>query len=136
MTLCSTGLSELKVELSDREGTPRFIEDSTYLDNAIHQLKLCKAFDLLDQATLSFKHATRAYKIVDSLVQLRQEGQYDYTPLLAPFYFKLADSIATFCELNTDEFGNVKPLVCTDSDDESDNVDDADEEDEEDPREE
>ena len=30
--------------------------------------------------------------------------------LLSPFYFKLGDYLATFIELNTDEFGNVKPL--------------------------
>ena len=38
--------------------------------------------------------------------------------LLAPFYFKLGDSIATFVECNTDEFGNVKPLDVSDSSDE------------------
>lgn len=34
----------------------------------------------------------------------------DYLCLLAPFYFKIGDFLATFIELNTDEFGNVKPL--------------------------
>lgn len=38
--------------------------------------------------------------------------------MLAPFYFKLAESIANFIELNTDEFGNVKPLEFDDSEDE------------------
>jgi len=38
---------------------------------------------------------------------------------LAPFYYKLGDAIATFVELNTDEFGNVKPLDFEDSEDES-----------------
>lgn len=37
--------------------------------------------------------------------------------LLAPFYYKLGDSIATFIECNTDEFGNVKPLDVSDSSD-------------------
>jgi hypothetical protein len=45
-----------------------------------------------------------------------------YVLLLAPFYFKLGDSIATFIECNTDEFGNVKPLdVSADSSDEENN---------------
>jgi hypothetical protein len=52
--------------------------------------------------------------------------------LLAPFYFKLGDSIATFIECNTDEFGNVKPLDISDSSDE----DEASEEVEQDPLEE
>jgi hypothetical protein len=40
-----------------------------------------------------------------------------YVMLLAPFYYKLGDSIATFIECNTDEFGNVKPLDVSDSSD-------------------
>lgn len=52
--------------------------------------------------------------------------------LLAPFYFKLGDSIATFIELNTDEFGNVKPL----DDSESSAEESQDEEEPVDPREE
>ena len=30
--------------------------------------------------------------------------------MLAPFYFKLGDYLATFIENNTDEFGNVQKL--------------------------
>jgi len=52
--------------------------------------------------------------------------------LLAPFYFKLGDSIATFIECNTDEFGNVKPLDISDSSEEE----EASEEVEQDPLEE
>ena len=55
--------------------------------------------------------------------------------MLAPFYYKLGDYLTTFIELNTDEFGNVKPLPseCDSSDDEE---GDEESEDEEDPREE
>ena len=87
------------------------VEDETYIQNSIRDLKLAKAFDLMDQAALSFKHAMKAFKTVDCLVKLRSsQGSADYTLMLAPFYYKLGDSLATFIELNTDEFGNVKPL--------------------------
>lgn len=71
---------------------------------------------------------------MDQLVNLRKEqGAQDYMTLLAPFYFRLGDYLATFIELNTDEFGNVKPLPdeCDSEEDES-AADDG----EDDPREE
>jgi len=51
---------------------------------------------------------------MDKLVTERQEAQPSssklYQIILAPFYYKFGDSITTFIELNTDEFGNVKTL--------------------------
>ena len=56
---------------------------------------------------------------MEQLVNLRKEqGLEQYAVLLAPFHFKIGDFLATYVELNTDEFGNVKPLPeeCQDSD--------------------
>jgi len=64
----------------------------------------------MDQAALAYKHGMKAVKTIDTLVTLRKEQGHDYQLMLAPFYFKLGDYLATFIELNTDEFGNVKPL--------------------------
>ena len=81
-------------------------------------LKIAKALDQLNNFTLSYKYSAKAFKIIDTLVKERKE-QPDasrwYILLLAPFYYKLGDSIATFIECNTDEFGNVKPLDVSDS---------------------
>jgi hypothetical protein len=57
--------------------------------------------------------------------------------LLAPFYYKLGDCLATFIELNTDEFGNVKPLPsdCETSDEDEDEQEESEKE-PADPREE
>ena len=97
------------------------------MENAIYQLKIGKAFDQIDKANLCYKHFIRAYKIMDSLVQLRKESNFDYTPILAPFYFKLGDSVSNFVELNTDEFGNIKALDFSDSEqDESEEEDPTD----------
>ena len=83
-------------------------------------LKIAKALDQLDNLTLSYKYCAKAFKIIDTLVKERKEQPETskwYVMLLAPFYFKLGDSIATFIECNTDEFGNVKPLDVSDSSD-------------------
>lgn len=59
---------------------------------------------------------------MDKLVTERQEEQSSssklYQIILAPFYYKFGDSITTFIELNTDEFGNVKTLQQDDSSEE------------------
>ena len=66
---------------------------------------------------------------MEVLIQLRKQ---EYTCLLAPFYFRCGDYLATFIELNTDEFGNVKQLPSDlDSEEESESEVSA-----EDPREE
>ncbi len=86
-------------------------------------LKLAKAFDIiLADAQLSYKYCAKAFKIMDKLVTERQEAQPTssklYQIILAPFYYKFGDSITTFIELNTDEFGNVKTLQQDDSSEE------------------
>ena len=40
---------------------------------------------------------------------------------MAPLYYKIGDYLATYVLINTDEFGNVRPLEdATDSDEEAD----------------
>lgn len=68
----------------------------------------------MDFAHYAYKHALKAFRTMEALHNLRK-GQNEssaqgYANLLSPFYFKLGDYLATFIELNTDEFGNVKPL--------------------------
>lgn len=100
-------------------------------------LKIAKSLDNLNNFTLSYKYCAKAFKIIDTLVKERKEqpeASKWYILLLAPFYYKLGDSIATFIECNTDEFGNVKPLDVSDSSE--DEADESDEAEEVDPREE
>ena len=42
---------------------------------------------------------------------MRKQGNFlEYEILLAPFYYKLADSLVTYIEFNMDEMNNLKPL--------------------------
>jgi hypothetical protein len=124
MALASAPLTQILALANGGENCvdiPRKINDQAYLDNAIRNLKIAKAFDQLDNFTLSYKYCAKAFKVIDALVKERKvqpETSKWYMMLLAPFYFKLGDSIATFIECNTDEFGNVKPLDISDSSDE------------------
>lgn len=90
---------------------PRKVEDETYIQNAVRDLKLAKALDLMDHVGYAYKHARKALFTLESLVNLRKEqGNDQYASLLAPIHYKIGDYLATFVELNTDEFGNIKPL--------------------------
>ena len=105
----------------------KLIEDSTYLKNALDRLKLSKAFDFLGQPTLAHKYALRAFKIMDQLAKLRKdqsENENNYDVILAPFYYKLGDTLSMYIEVNTDEFGNIQALEMSDSEDDDDNDDD------------
>lgn len=110
MAICCAPLTEILSSINTQSEINIKVEDETYLSNAIRDLKLAKAFDFLEQLALSFKHAGKAFKTIDSLVALRKSQGMNYEALLAPFYYKLGDYLASFIELNTDEFGNVKPL--------------------------
>ena len=126
MTLASCPLSKL-LALQER-AVPQQVEDETYLKNAVQDLKLAKAFDRMDCASFAFKHALKALRTMEALVQIRKP---EYSSVLAPFYFRCGDYMATYIELNTDEFGNVKPLPA-----DLDSEDESQDEPEEDPREE
>ena len=41
---------------------------------------------------------------------MRKEKNPEYQILLAPFYFKIGDSLANYVETNTNEMGALKPL--------------------------
>ena len=140
MALASAPLTQILALANGGENCPdipRKINDQAFLDNAIRMLKIAKALDQLNNFTLSYKYCAKAFKMIDTLVKERKEQPETskwYIMLLAPFYYKLGDSIATFIECNTDEFGNVKPLDVSDSsEDEGEESDDAEEVD---PREE
>ena len=141
MAIASAPLTQILALANGGDSCPdiaRKINDQAYLDNAIRLLKIAKAQDHLNNFTLSYKYCAKAFKTIDSLVKERKEqpeASKWYILLLAPFYYKLGDSIATFIECNTDEFGNVKPLDVSDSSE--DEADVSEEEAEEvDPREE
>ena len=40
----------------------------------------------------------------------KKDNFLEYEILLAPFYYKLADSLVTYIEYNMDEMNNFKPL--------------------------
>ena len=93
------------------------IEDQTYIDNALKSLQLAKAYDLLDHAEKAFHESCKGLNTLDKLVKLRKEQalsekvrNVSYDSLLAPFYFKAGDFLATYIMLNTDELGTVKPF--------------------------
>jgi hypothetical protein len=44
----------------------------------------------------------------------RKDKYPEYQVLLAPFYFKVGDGLATYIELNTNEVGALKPLEIPD----------------------
>jgi hypothetical protein len=44
----------------------------------------------------------------------RKDKYPEYQVLLAPFYFRVGDSLATYIELNTNEVGALKPLEIPD----------------------
>jgi hypothetical protein len=110
--------------------TAQKVEDETYLQNTLRDLKLAKALDLMDQVGFAYKHARKALFTMEQLVNLRKEqGRDSYSVLLAPLHYKIGDFLATYVELNTDEFGNVKPLPdeCQDSESEAEEDDELEE---------
>ena len=68
----------------------------------------------MDEAEKAFHEGSRAHRTLDKLVALRRDQQennaVNYESLLAPFFFKMGDYLATYIMLNTDELGTVKPF--------------------------
>ena len=85
-------------------------EDNTYISNALTHCKLAKQFKLMGQYELNIFHFRKAAKIIDQLYMTRKEKYPEYQIMLAPFYFKVGDSLANYIELNTNEMGALKPL--------------------------
>ena len=93
------------------------IEDQTYIDNALRHVQMAKAFDLLDHSEKAFHESSSALRTMDKLVALRKDQAASekvrnvcYESLLAPFYFRTGDFLATYIMLNTDELGTVRPF--------------------------
>jgi len=111
------------------------IEDQAYIDNALAEMRFCKAYDYLFLFEKAHNKARKAAKIIDKLVILRgsqAKGEQplpesvdalhlqkvDYDILTAPFLYKLGDTLASYIETNTDELNNMKPFEYEDSSDE------------------
>ena len=73
---------------------------------------------MVGQYELQIFHFQKAAKILDSLYLLRKEKYPEYQVLLAPFYYRVGDALATYVELNTNEMGALKPLELPDDPDE------------------
>ena len=85
-------------------------EDLTYISNALDHARKAKIFDMASQFELSIFHLQKACKIIDQLFVTRKDQYQDYQILLAPFYYKIGDAIATYVELNMNEMNILKPL--------------------------
>lgn len=89
------------------------IEDQTYIDNALTMLRLSKAFDLLGEFEKAYLKATKASETMEQLIKIRKEQrdkdpnlpEIDYSTLMAPFYYRVGDVLATYIEVNTNELG-------------------------------
>ena len=107
--LTMIGQSELPMETK--------IEDQTYIDNALKNLQIAKAYDMLDHTEKAFHESGRALRTMDKLVALRRDQaltdkvrNVNYESLLAPFQYRAGDFLANYILLNTDELGTVKPF--------------------------
>ena len=60
-----------------------------------------------DEAEKAFHRGFKAFKLVEKLVVLRKEqkSEVKYETLLAPFYYKIGDQLATYILLNQNELG-------------------------------
>jgi len=78
---------------------------------------MAKALDLLDHTEKAFHESSHALGIMDKLIALRKEQSAEkeeagvfYESLIASFYFRAGDHLATYILMNTDELGTVKPF--------------------------
>jgi hypothetical protein len=109
MNLLSVEVADLMSQMKAVEETLQ-VEDQTYISNALTHSKFAKQFKLMGQYENSIFHFRKAAKIVEQLYELRKERYPEYQVLLAPFYYRIGDSLATYVELNTNEMGALKPL--------------------------
>jgi hypothetical protein len=72
MAISCAPLTEILSSINSTSEITVKVEDETYLANAIKDLKLAKAFEQIDMVALSFKHAGKAFRTIDSLVSLRK----------------------------------------------------------------
>lgn len=124
MRLLSVNLADLVKQIVEVAQVPQTLqtEDLAYLSNAIENIAKAKQFDLAGVLEMAVFHCRKAMKIIEQLYLLRKDHYPEYQVLQAPFYYKVADSIASYIECNTDEMNNLKPLdLPEDPDDQSEN---------------
>ena len=62
---------------------------------------------------MAYQKAEKAFFTLEKLIKLRKDqesNKVQYEVLMAPLYYKIGDYLATYILINTDEFGNVRPL--------------------------
>lgn len=139
LKLLSVDLSAIMVNVIESSKIPdtHQNEDLAYISNAIEHARKAKVFDLTGQSELSIFHYQKACTIIDQLFVTRKDKYEDYQILLAPFYFKIGDALATYVELNLDEMNQLKPLELPDDPDDTDQgqdvIEELDEEQEQSP---
>lgn len=95
-------------------------EDMQYMKNALDQAKMGKQYDIAGMLEMGIFHNRKAFNIVDQLYNLRKEKYPGYQILLAPFYYKVGDSIVSYIECNMNEMNQLKPLELPEDPDEED----------------
>lgn len=78
---------------------------------------LSKQCYITDNLEMSIFYAQKASRTIDQLYNVRKEKHEEYQILLAPFYYKKADALATYIEFNMDEMNQLKPLIIPDDPD-------------------
>ena len=63
---------------------------------------------MLANSSRAYCRAEKAFKMIQKFVEIR--GNH-YEIFLAPFYYKMADTLATHIEIASDELGNIKPIT-------------------------
>ena len=80
---------------------------------------------------MSIFHYRKAAKIIDQLYLLRKEKYPEYQVLLAPFYYRTGDALASYVECNLDAMNVLKPLELPEDPDDIEAIQEEENEDEE-----
>ena len=105
MNLLSVDLESVMkqlLKLSDIS-EPNQNEDQTYITRALGLQSLAKQCMLNDNLEMSIFYCQKASRTIDQLYNVRKDKHEEYQVLLAPFYYKKGDSLATYIEFNMDE---------------------------------
>ena len=82
-----------------------------YLEPMYYHIKKARQLEYIMQYEYSIYYYNLALRKVEELYNERKDKFPVYQALLAPFYFKLGYSLASYVELNTDKDDNLKELV-------------------------
>jgi len=92
-------------------------DDRMWLENALVQVRLSKGFDMLANTSRAYCRAEKGFKMIQKLIKIRGS---EYEILLAPFYYKMADTLTAHIEIASDELGNIKPITLEEGDESED----------------